>query len=46
MLRLLRTLADEHFVFRDRNHRYHLVELFELSNAGWSSGSSSIALGA
>ena len=35
VLRLLRTLADEHFVFRDRNHRYHLgSQVFELSSRG------------
>lgn len=32
VLRLLRTLADEHFVFRDGAHRYYLgSRLFELS---------------
>jgi DNA-binding IclR family transcriptional regulator len=35
VLRLLRTLADEHFVFRDRNHRYHLgSQIFALSSRG------------
>jgi DNA-binding IclR family transcriptional regulator len=35
VLRLLRTLADEHFVFRDGNHRYHLgSQVFELSSRG------------
>ena len=32
VLRLLRTLAEQHFVFRDGNHRYHLgARVFELS---------------
>jgi DNA-binding IclR family transcriptional regulator len=32
-LRLLRTLADERFVFRDGTHRYHLgSRIFELSS--------------
>lgn len=35
VLRLLRTLADEHFVFRDGQHRYHLgARIFELSSRG------------
>ncbi|MBP2370957.1 IclR family transcriptional regulator [Pseudonocardia parietis] len=35
VLRLLRTLADEHFVHRDGQHRYHLgSRLFELSSRG------------
>lgn len=35
VLRLLRTLADEHFVFRDGSHRYHLgSRIFELSSRG------------
>lgn len=35
VLRLLRTLADEHFVHRDTQHRYHLgAQLFELSSRG------------
>ena len=35
VLRLLRTLADEHFVHRDAQHRYHLgAQLFELSSRG------------
>jgi DNA-binding IclR family transcriptional regulator len=35
VLRLLRTLAEEHFVFRDGNHRYHLgSQVFELSSRG------------
>jgi DNA-binding IclR family transcriptional regulator len=35
VLRLLRTLADDHFVFRDANHRYHLgSRLFELASKG------------
>lgn len=33
MLRLLRTLGEEHFVFRDRTHRYHLgARIHELSS--------------
>ena len=33
VLRLLRTLADERFVFRDGNHRYHVgARIFELSS--------------
>ena len=33
VLRLLRTLADERFVFRDGHHRYHLgSRIFELSS--------------
>lgn len=33
VLRLLRTLADEHFVFHDAGHRYHLgSRVFELSS--------------
>jgi DNA-binding IclR family transcriptional regulator len=35
VLRLLRTLAEQHFVFRDGNHRYHLgSQVFELSSRG------------
>ncbi|HWN35758.1 MAG TPA: IclR family transcriptional regulator [Pseudonocardia sp.] len=35
VLRLLRTLADEHFVFRDSSHRYHLgARIHELSSRG------------
>ena len=35
VLRLLRTLADDHFVFRDGAHRYHLgSRIFELSSRG------------
>ncbi|MEJ3654431.1 IclR family transcriptional regulator [Actinomycetes bacterium KLBMP 9759] len=35
VLRLLRTLADEHFVFRDGGHRYHLgARIHELSSRG------------
>jgi DNA-binding IclR family transcriptional regulator len=35
VLRLLRTLAEQHFVFRDGNHRYHLgSQLFELAGRG------------
>jgi len=35
VLRLLRTLADEHFVHRDDHHRYRLgSRLFELSSRG------------
>lgn len=35
VLRLLRALADEHFVFRDGNHRYHLgARIHELSSRG------------
>ena len=35
VLRLLRTLADEHFVFRDGSHRYHLgARIHELSSRG------------
>ena len=35
VLRLLRTLAGEHFVFRDRSHRYHLgARIHELSSRG------------
>lgn len=35
VLRLLRTLATEHFVFRDRTHRYHLgARIHELSSRG------------
>jgi DNA-binding IclR family transcriptional regulator len=35
VLRLLRTLADEHFVFRDPSHRYHLgARIHELSSRG------------
>jgi DNA-binding IclR family transcriptional regulator len=35
VLRLLRTLADEHFVFRDSGHRYHLgARIHELSSRG------------
>ncbi len=35
VLRLLRTLAEEHFVFRDGQHRYHLgSQVFELSSRG------------
>ncbi|ANY09864.1 IclR family transcriptional regulator [Pseudonocardia sp. HH130630-07] len=35
VLRLLRTLADEHFVHRDAQYRYHLgSRLFELSSRG------------
>ena len=35
VLRLLRTLADEHFVFRDGKNRYHLgSRVFELSSRG------------
>jgi len=35
VLRLLRTLAEEHFVFRDRGHRYHLgARVHELSSRG------------
>jgi DNA-binding IclR family transcriptional regulator len=35
VLRLLRTLAGEHFVFRDGRHRYHLgARIFELSSRG------------
>jgi DNA-binding IclR family transcriptional regulator len=35
VLRLLRTLAEQHFVFRDGNHRYHLgSRVFELSSRG------------
>lgn len=35
VLRLLRTLADEHFVFRDGHHRYHLgARIHELSSQG------------
>jgi len=35
VLRLLRTLAEDHFVFRDAAHRYHLgARVFELSSRG------------
>jgi DNA-binding IclR family transcriptional regulator len=35
VLRLLRTLAEQHFVFRDQEHRYHLgARLHELSSRG------------
>lgn len=35
VLRLLRTLAEEHFVFRDGQHRYHLgARIHELSSRG------------
>lgn len=35
VLRLLRTLADEHFVFRDGNQHYHLgARIHELSSCG------------
>ena len=35
VLRLLRTLAEQHFVFRDGSHRYHLgSQLFELADRG------------
>lgn len=35
VLRLLRTLAEDHFVFRDGQHRYHLgARVFELSSLG------------
>lgn len=35
VLRLLRTLAEENFVFRDATHRYHLgSRVFELSSRG------------
>jgi DNA-binding IclR family transcriptional regulator len=35
VLRLLRTLAEEHYVFRDGQHRYHLgSRVFELSSRG------------
>lgn len=35
VLRLLRTLAGEHFVFRDGSHRYHLgARIHELSSRG------------
>lgn len=35
VLRLLRTLAEEHFVFRDGGHRYHLgARVHELSSRG------------
>ena len=35
VLRLLRTLAEEHFVFRDGNNRYHLgARIHELSSRG------------
>jgi DNA-binding IclR family transcriptional regulator len=35
VLRLLRTLAEQHFVFRDGNHRYHLgSQIFELAGRG------------
>jgi DNA-binding IclR family transcriptional regulator len=35
VLRLLRTLAEQHFVFRDGNHRYHLgARIHELSSRG------------
>ncbi|MDN5915369.1 MAG: IclR family transcriptional regulator [Pseudonocardia sp.] len=35
VLRLLRTLAEDHFVHRDGAHRYHLgARLFELSSRG------------
>jgi DNA-binding IclR family transcriptional regulator len=35
VLRLLRTLAEQHFVFRDGNHRYHLgSQVFELAGRG------------
>jgi DNA-binding IclR family transcriptional regulator len=35
VLRLLRTLAEDHFVFRDGIHRYHLgSRIFELSSRG------------
>ncbi|MFC4945999.1 IclR family transcriptional regulator [Pseudonocardia sp. GCM10023141] len=35
VLRLLRTLAEEHFVFRDGSHRYHLgARIHELSSRG------------
>ena len=35
VLRLLRTLADDHFVFRDSGHRYHLgARVYELSSRG------------
>jgi DNA-binding IclR family transcriptional regulator len=35
VLRLLRTLAEDHFVFRDGTHRYHLgSRIFELSSQG------------
>lgn len=35
VLRLLRTLAEQHFVFRDGQHRYHLgARIHELSSRG------------
>lgn len=35
VLRLLRTLAEQHFVFRDGSHRYHLgARIHELSSRG------------
>jgi DNA-binding IclR family transcriptional regulator len=35
VLRLLRTLAEQHFVFRDGHHRYHLgSQVFELAGRG------------
>lgn len=35
VLRLLRTMAQEHFVFRDGSHRYHLgARIHELSSRG------------
>jgi len=35
VLRLLRTLAEQHFVFRDGSHRYHLgARVHELSSRG------------
>ncbi|WP_028926060.1 IclR family transcriptional regulator [Pseudonocardia acaciae] len=35
VLRMLRTLGSEHFVFRDRTHRYHLgARIHELSSRG------------
>jgi DNA-binding IclR family transcriptional regulator len=35
VLRLLRTLAEDHFVYRDGNHRYHLgATVFELASRG------------